>query len=803
MQFLQSDLSNKISNMSQSKVMLLMSDSTSALAVQQQLAELGYAAADVCKTLEEAIDCLERAKFNLVLVDSELEGATPDGFMAARIILDRFGPAIIILCNPEDRLVAVEGIPPFQAILIKPLDLKALAANIELAKLTRSAMRQLQREIERVPTFYRSLVNTTPDAIYLSGIDQQILLANQSGYQILGYQNEDEILDKNFLDLLIPQERLRAQEMSRKLLEKQQPGANFEFRMLCKNGRQIEVESNISVMWGENGSPEFFLTIARDISSRKKVELELRQSMAELARSNAIIAALSQVATRIETTSNPDQIFETLGYELKQLGMTCLVTLTDAEPLLEMSYTSFPPGLLDQIEQQTGIRVNGFSFPIQTNAATTTLPSNQAIFYPDVLPILFQAIPEINRENAERAVRLAGISPFTPIICLPLMVHEKFVGNLSVLGPGLRKADIPAFSIFATQLAVAIDKARLFETVQRQAVEAETLRQAASVVNSALDLQHVLDRILTELNKVVYYDSVAVFFVEEDHLRIVALRGFPNPERFLNQIFPVEDPLLQEVKESGGPLILFNAQEDPRFEKWAGTEYVHGWLGVPLFAHGNCIGFLTLDNRQAGAYNADTAKLALVFANQAAIAIENARLFEQVQRLAVTDPLTNLHNRRYFFEVAHREMERARRYQSPLSLIMIDIDRFKEVNDTHGHLIGDMVLKQIADRMNAQLREIDVLCRYGGEEFVILLPDTALDAAYQVAERLRHAIVQMPIQAEGFQVEVTTSLGVAHMDADCLHIDDLIRYADQALYQAKAAGRNQSILWDKFEGTNP
>ncbi len=223
---------------------------------------------------------------------------------------------------------------------------------------------------------------------------------------------------------------------------------------------------------------------------------------------------------------------------------------------------------------------------------------------------------------------------------------------------------------------------------------------------------------------------------------------------------------------------------------------------MPLFAHGICIGFLTLDNHIAGAYSADTAKLALVFANQAAIAIENACLFEQVQRLAVTDPLTNLHNRRYFFEVAHREMERARRYESPLSLIMIDIDRFKDVNDTHGHLIGDLVLRHIAERLKAQLREIDVLCRYGGEEFVILLPDTNLEAAYQVAERLRQTIVQTPIQADGKQVKVTTSLGVAYMDADCHQIDELIRYADQALYQAKSAGRNQSILWDHFEGSN-
>jgi diguanylate cyclase (GGDEF)-like protein/PAS domain S-box-containing protein len=783
--------------------MLLISDCTTASSIQHQLVALGNAVPVICHSLKEAMNILEGNGIDLVLVDAKLEGDTIDGSLAARIISNRFGPAVILLCNPDDKLVVDQGIPPYQAVLFKPLELQSLASNIELAKRNRSAIQHSLKEKERVPTLFRNLINTTLDAIYLSGIDQHILLANQSAYEILGYQNEDELSNRSFLDLLIPEERLRAQEITNKLLEKQQQGVNLEFRMLCKNGKQVEVESNMSVMWAEDGSPEFFLTVARDISTRKKVELELRQSMAELARSNAIIAALSEVATRIETTSNPDQIFETLGSELKQLGMICLVTLKSKEPLLEMSYTSFPPGMLDQIERQTGIQVEGFSFSIHNDADRKSLPPDQAMFFPDVLPVLYQAIPEIKRGNAEKAVRLAGISPFTPIISLPLMVHEKLVGNLSVIGPGLRKADIPAFSIFATQLAVAIEKARLFETVQRQAVEAETLRQAASVVNSALDLQHVLDRILTELNKVVYYDSASVFFVEEDHLRIVALRGFPYPEKVLNQIFPLDDPLLQEVEKSGGPLIIFDAQADPRFENWGKVEEIHGWLGVPLFVHGVCIGFLTLDNQLAGAYNADIAKLALVFANQAAIAIENARLFEQVQRLAVTDPLTNLHNRRYFFDLAHREMERARRYQSPLSLIMIDIDRFKEVNDTHGHLIGDMVLRQIADRLSEQLREIDVLCRYGGEEFVVLLPDTALDAAYQVAERLRQATIQKPIQANDRLVQITTSLGVAFMDAECDQIDDLIRYADQALYWAKSAGRNQSILWNSIEGANP
>ena len=259
--------------------------------------------------------------------------------------------------------------------------------------------RKMDSEVQQVKAFYRSLINSTPDAIYLSGLDHRILLVNRSGYEMLGYENEGELLGKNSLDLLIPQERLRAREMTQKMLEKQQ-GANFEYRMLCKDGRQIEVESNISLMLAEDGSPEYYLAVARDISARNTVELELRHSMAELARSNAFIAALSQVATRIETTSNPDQIFETIGAELKQLGITCLVSLKNRDLQLEMYYTSFQAGLLDQIEQQTGIRVKGFAFPIHPEIATNEITPNQAFFYPDVLEILYQLIPDIDHENA-------------------------------------------------------------------------------------------------------------------------------------------------------------------------------------------------------------------------------------------------------------------------------------------------------------------------------------------------------------------------------------------------------------------
>ena len=150
-------------------------------------------------------------------------------------------------------------------------------------------------------------------------------------------------------------------------------------------------------------------------------------------------------------------------------------------------------------------------------------------------------------------------------------------------------------------------------------------------------------------------------------------------------------------------------------------------MGVPLVRHGQFIGFLTIDSFSPGTYQADDTLLAQTFADEAAIVIENARLYEKAQQLATEDLLTKVHNRRYFYELAQKELERSRRYQSPLSIIMLDIDHFKKVNDRYGHGVGDQVLIEFVKRVQKELRSSDIFARYGGEEFVILLVESNLE----------------------------------------------------------------------------
>jgi diguanylate cyclase (GGDEF)-like protein len=214
-------------------------------------------------------------------------------------------------------------------------------------------------------------------------------------------------------------------------------------------------------------------------------------------------------------------------------------------------------------------------------------------------------------------------------------------------------------------------------------------------------------------------------------------------------------------------------------------------LAVPILREHQLLGLVTTVDPEDGGFGDDDIESLSALAVQAGVAIENARLHRVVERQAVTDALTGLANRRQFYEVLGREYERAQRFGTPLSLILLDIDDFKQINDTRGHLAGDAVLHGVAATLAELIREIDMAARYGGEEFAILLPQTAQDGAAQLAERLRREIATRPIRFGPDEIEgITASFGVAAGPEDSMTQIDLIASADAALYQAKRDGKN-------------
>jgi diguanylate cyclase (GGDEF)-like protein len=191
------------------------------------------------------------------------------------------------------------------------------------------------------------------------------------------------------------------------------------------------------------------------------------------------------------------------------------------------------------------------------------------------------------------------------------------------------------------------------------------------------------------------------------------------------------------------------------------------------------------------AYGEEEKDLLMTIASSSAIALENARLYQSARELSLTDDLTGLGNYRYFCDLLEKEIERALRHGTPLTLVMLDSDRLKYINDMYGHVIGDMHLIRLADTMRAAARKSDILARYAGDEFMVILPNTTKADGLVVAERLRAEMERSPLMVEGTPVTATISLGVASMPESGRSVDSLVRAADAAMYEAKRQGKNR------------
>ena len=241
------------------------------------------------------------------------------------------------------------------------------------------------------------------------------------------------------------------------------------------------------------------------------------------------------------------------------------------------------------------------------------------------------------------------------------------------------------------------------------------------------------------------------------------------------------------------PLLISDLHSDPSnlVGQMSEGRDVRSVIVAPLLAKGHILGAIALESTQVGAFSESDLRMLSSFAATATVALNNARLHEEMQKLAITDALTGLYNRRGFFELGQREVERSRRFNRALVAIMMDVDRFKFINDLYGHPAGDRVLQEVARRCADNLRRIDLLGRFGGDEFTLLLPETDIYRARGVAERLRYCVAVEPVETDRGPVEVTVSLGIARATSSTPDLEVLIGRADAAMYLAKQAGRNR------------
>jgi len=403
-----------------------------------------------------------------------------------------------------------------------------------------------------------------------------------------------------------------------------------------------------------------------------------------------------------------------------------------------------------------------------------------------------------------RLTNLPQESEVYAVIGLPVQWGEEFLGVLNVATYRERsfsQEEVNLLNLFALQAAIAIRNTRILENERRQRRRAEALAKVNAALTSSLELKPLLQRVLeaaTEAIPAADRGSVLLLDAERGELVIEALYGYTDP-RIYEMRFPREAGYAAKALREERPILIPDARADDevRYDgEIAEVRAVRSAIAAPMFLHDHPVGVITLDcTRETRAFTAEDLALLKAFADQAALAIHNARLYEREKHLAITDDLTGIYNRRYALQLAEREIERARRYRRSLAMILADIDHFKRVNDTYGHLVGDEVLHELAQRCQRQLRDFDILGRYGGEEFLIVLPEANAEAALGVAERLRRAIAETPFNGGDRSIQVTLSLGVVAFTQDHPDLNEWLKQVDAALYQAKERGRNQAVLW--------
>ncbi len=330
--------------------------------------------------------------------------------------------------------------------------------------------------------------------------------------------------------------------------------------------------------------------------------------------------------------------------------------------------------------------------------------------------------------------------------------------------------------------------------------ELSALFQLNEATISTLDINLLLERMIEMLQKMLPHCNLALLLYQPgaEELEVQRTAGLA-PALLKEMDLRLDRGLLGQAARKQEMIYLSDLQVDnPRFD-YQGKSLPDGSLVcTPMVVKKKLAGLLLLSREKPHAFTSGELRLIQAVGNQAAIGIENARLYEQTRSLSNTDELTSLANRRFFLEVLKRELAQAQRFSSQFSLIMIDIDHFKRYNDCHGHLCGDMALKTVADLLLQNTRGIDLVARFGGEEFVILLPKTSKSGAVLAAEKLRQRIAETVFPgADRSQPGggLTISLGVAAFPVDSREEYELMDLADRALYEAKEEGRDRTVAW--------
>ncbi|HZD57850.1 MAG TPA: GAF domain-containing protein [Anaerolineales bacterium] len=514
-----------------------------------------------------------------------------------------------------------------------------------------------------------------------------------------------------------------------------------------------------------------------DLGELASLALSNARLYAKEQRARLTAETLQQATLALSSTLELNQVLDMILEQLKQVvhfdSASLMLLENDCLSVLAVHNHPHPEAALE-------VKIN----VAQDQLAQSVIFQKESVILPDAQgDARFHSLGEANYVRGWLGV--------------PLNVRNETIGILtldSLMPEAYTNEDARLAMAFANQAALAIANARLYQSEREQRTLAEALHEISLALSSSLDTAAIMETLLEQIRRVVPYDSANVMLLENNQIRIAAHQGYDRfgvTDLVSDFTLPVDQiPNLAHMAYTRQPHFVPDVKTDHNWIEVETARHIGSWLGAPLVTQNHLLGFLSLDKVQRGYYTAKHAAHLESLAGHAALALSNALNFGKVERAAITDFITATFNHRYFQQALRQEIERAQRFERSVSVLMIDLDDFKMVNDTYGHPCGDRLLQALAARLRSSMRSVDVLARYGGEEFAVILPETPAGSLASLGERLRKAVAVRPFLIDDTVIPLTVSIGGATFPDHAREAYRLVECADHAMYQAKKDGRN-------------
>ncbi len=412
-------------------------------------------------------------------------------------------------------------------------------------------------------------------------------------------------------------------------------------------------------------------------------------------------------------------------------------------------------------------------------------------------PLLVKS--DLEKVRARLGLTFVPDRPAKSFAAVPIFMHNRAVGVMAAMNYErefvYQERDLEVMQTAAGQVAVAMENARLFSEEQRRSRYLAFLNNVSKTAISSQDSEEMLAEISAALQKNFAFDHIGIGVLDYSSKEIEIKAEAGTTAKALGKRVPLGVGILGRCARSNEMMLVQNVGEGPLMGILPDSRSA---LCIPLTYGESLLGVLNVESRREAAFDQQEVLILRTLADLLATALHNAFIFRKLQQQSITDGLTGVKTRRFFLEAVQAEWKRASRSARPLSVVLVDLDKFKEVNDTMGHLEGDLVLARVGRLLEQKCRQSNVVARYGGDEFVILMPETTVEQAQILSERLRLWLATDPMLNER---HITGSFGVGTFPVHGATVEEIIRVADAGMYVSKHAGGNRVSTAEPFGGS--